>query len=174
MEMSINRELLKQLRLQKSWSQEKLAESAGISLRTIQRMEMEGTASLQSRNAIARALGVDVADLLSDQKQTESPTTGDIANTKAQTQTLSAWPNRAKKMFKFILLATLWLAMVTVAFLIFATLVSGVFFWEQMGITFWASVGQGLIGGAIFVPFFMLFYYLYRRITRSPESLTSE
>ncbi len=63
MEMNVNRELIKKLRIQKSWSQEKLAENAGVSLRTVQRVETDGVASLQSRAAIAQALEVEPAAL---------------------------------------------------------------------------------------------------------------
>lgn len=59
MEVKINNEKLKKLRLDKSWSQEKFAEMAGLSLRTIQRVETTGMTSLQTRLAIARTLGVD-------------------------------------------------------------------------------------------------------------------
>lgn len=59
MEVKINNEILKKLRLDKSWSQEKFAEMAGLSLRTIQRVETTGMSSLQTRLAIARTLGVD-------------------------------------------------------------------------------------------------------------------
>ena len=61
MEMKVNRELIKALRVNKSWSQERLAEVAGVSLRTVQRVENEGAASLQTRVAIADALGVEPA-----------------------------------------------------------------------------------------------------------------
>ena len=49
MQMKIDRTLLKQLRLAKALSQEELAIAAGISTRTVQRMEAEGSASLESQ-----------------------------------------------------------------------------------------------------------------------------
>ena len=63
MEMNVNRELIKALRLKRSWSQEKLADEAGISLRTVQRIETDGVASLQSRVAIADAFEIEPVDL---------------------------------------------------------------------------------------------------------------
>lgn len=63
MEMNVNRELIKELRLKKSWSQEKLADAAGVSMRTIQRIETDGVASLQSRTAIANAFEIEPAEL---------------------------------------------------------------------------------------------------------------
>lgn len=61
MDVKINSKLLKELRLAKSWSQETLADKAGLSLRTIQRVETTGLASLQTRLAVARTLEVDPA-----------------------------------------------------------------------------------------------------------------
>lgn len=54
---------LGQLRESKSWSQEHLANAAGLSLRTVQRMERTGHASAESRLAVAAALGVPVDSL---------------------------------------------------------------------------------------------------------------
>jgi transcriptional regulator with XRE-family HTH domain len=47
--MEINAHLIAALRKKKSWSQEELATASGLSLRTIQRIESDGAASLQSR-----------------------------------------------------------------------------------------------------------------------------
>jgi len=62
--MKIDRTLLKQLRLQRALSQEELALAAGISARTVQRMEAEGTASLESRKAVAAVFCVGAERLL--------------------------------------------------------------------------------------------------------------
>jgi transcriptional regulator with XRE-family HTH domain len=61
--MNINAVLVKQLRTEKSWSQEELAIASGLHLRTVQRIEKEATASLQSRKALAATFGVDIKDL---------------------------------------------------------------------------------------------------------------
>ena len=53
---------LRMLRERRAWSQEHLAEVAGISVRTLQRMEAGEVGSPESRLALAAALGVDVAD----------------------------------------------------------------------------------------------------------------
>ena len=63
MEMKIDSDKIKQLREARAWSQEHLAEVAGLSARTVQRIETEGNASPESRMALATALGVSVADL---------------------------------------------------------------------------------------------------------------
>ena len=61
--MKINAELIFRMREEKCWSQEELAIASGLNLRTIQRVESEATASLQSKKAIASALELDVRDL---------------------------------------------------------------------------------------------------------------
>ena len=61
--MKINVDLVLSARKQKSWSQEELAIASGLNLRTIQRIESEASASLQSKKALASALNLDVHDL---------------------------------------------------------------------------------------------------------------
>ena len=51
------------MRVQRGWSQEQLAERSGLSVRTIQRIEAGQPLGLASRDALARAFGVDPADL---------------------------------------------------------------------------------------------------------------
>ena len=63
MNSRIDRERVKVLRLGKAWTQQRLAEEAGISLRSMQRIEAEGSASLQSRAAIAAAFGIEPIEL---------------------------------------------------------------------------------------------------------------
>jgi DNA-binding XRE family transcriptional regulator len=66
-QMKINGEVIRSLREQKAWSQEHLAEAAGLSARTVQRVETEGVGSSETRLALAAALGVPVSTLLSAQ-----------------------------------------------------------------------------------------------------------
>ena len=61
--MNINRTLILALRKQRSWSQDELAVSSGLNLRTVQRIERSGVASIQSRKALAAAFNIDVSDL---------------------------------------------------------------------------------------------------------------
>ena len=58
MDMKLSGTRIKELRLRLSWSQEKLAEEAGLNARTVQRAESEGSASLRTRLQLATALGV--------------------------------------------------------------------------------------------------------------------
>ncbi len=61
--MAVSGEKIKALRESRAWSQAHLAEAASLSLRTVQRVEAEGTASAETRLAIAAALGVPVEAL---------------------------------------------------------------------------------------------------------------
>lgn len=61
--MKIDREAVRRMRDARSWSQEHLAAAASLSVRTIQRVESEGTASAETRLAIAAAFGVPPATL---------------------------------------------------------------------------------------------------------------
>jgi transcriptional regulator with XRE-family HTH domain len=62
--MRVNAEVVAQLRKERSWSQDELATAAGLNLRTIQRIENVGTASLQSMKSIASALEADFEDFI--------------------------------------------------------------------------------------------------------------
>lgn len=61
--MAVSREKIRALREARAWSQAHLAEAASLSLRTVQRVEAEGTASPETRLAIAAALSVPVDEL---------------------------------------------------------------------------------------------------------------
>jgi transcriptional regulator with XRE-family HTH domain len=61
--MNIDPAKLVALRKERGWSQEKLAAICGISERTIQRVEREGLTSLDTKMALASALGIAPSDL---------------------------------------------------------------------------------------------------------------
>ena len=66
--MKIDAQLVLELRTQKSWSQEEFAIASGLNIRTIQRIETEATASLQSKKALAAAFNIEINQL--DHKDT--------------------------------------------------------------------------------------------------------
>lgn len=101
MEMKVNRELIKELRLKKSWSQERLAEEARVSMRTIQRIETDGIASLQSRAAIANVFEIEPAEL--DVELIEVVESGKLEN--IQTRFLSVALNWIKSTLRTINMA---------------------------------------------------------------------
>ncbi|TWI00369.1 helix-turn-helix protein [Luteimonas cucumeris] len=57
-DMKVDLNLVKRLREERAWSQEHLATVAGLSTRTIQRIETDGRASHESRLALAAAFGI--------------------------------------------------------------------------------------------------------------------
>lgn len=63
MDVRVDKRQLKQLRQDKAFSQEALAEAAGLHPRTVQRIEASGIASLSSLRLLARALSVETSDL---------------------------------------------------------------------------------------------------------------
>jgi transcriptional regulator with XRE-family HTH domain len=60
--------LVKKERLERAWSQTQLATVAGVNLRTVQRLEKDGSAALDTLMGVAQAFGIDVKEL--------NPTTG--------------------------------------------------------------------------------------------------
>jgi transcriptional regulator with XRE-family HTH domain len=66
MDMKLNAERIRTLREQRAWSQEHLATVAGLSARTLQRIEAGSAASQETCLALAAALQVQVAELAGD------------------------------------------------------------------------------------------------------------
>lgn len=62
-DMSINADQIRSLREARGWSQEHLAEGAGLSLRTIQRVEAEGRGSRETKLSLAAAFDVPLGRL---------------------------------------------------------------------------------------------------------------
>lgn len=62
--MQIDTARLRQLRTRRQWTQEQLAEACSLNLRTIQRMEKTGKASMESARALAAVLEIDAAELI--------------------------------------------------------------------------------------------------------------
>lgn len=74
----MNHNTIKSLRLARAWSQEQLAELSSLSVRTIQRIENGGQASLETLSAIAAAFDLKVADLHA--QASEEPTQDEALN----------------------------------------------------------------------------------------------
>lgn len=72
--MKIDSNLVKKLRTAKNWSQEQLSEKSGLSLRTIQRLENGGNASIESVRALAVAFAIDPNELrLNETEPSQTP-----------------------------------------------------------------------------------------------------
>ena len=65
MDMQLDQNRIRTERERRAWSQEHLAEVAGLSLRTIQRVETTGSASFETARALAAVIEVEVASLSS-------------------------------------------------------------------------------------------------------------
>jgi transcriptional regulator with XRE-family HTH domain len=63
MDMQIDASKVRAERERRAWSQEQLAEVAGLSLRTVQRVETSGSASFETAKAMAAVLELEVAAL---------------------------------------------------------------------------------------------------------------
>ncbi len=63
MKIKLNQKVIRDIRTSMGWTQEDLADASNVHTRTIQRIERDGVASIQSLNALARAFGVEAADL---------------------------------------------------------------------------------------------------------------
>lgn len=61
--MRVNASLVVELRAKKAWSQEELSIASGLNLRTIQRVEKEAAASLQTVKALASAFSIGIQEL---------------------------------------------------------------------------------------------------------------
>ena len=61
--MNIDPEQIIQRRVERGWSQSELASASGLDVRTIQRIEATGAASLRSTRALATALDTEPPDL---------------------------------------------------------------------------------------------------------------
>ncbi len=67
-DVKINKEKIQKLRAAKCWSQDELATASGLSVRTIQRVEKNGTASLETTKALASVFVVTPNELQLSQK----------------------------------------------------------------------------------------------------------
>jgi transcriptional regulator with XRE-family HTH domain len=63
MEQMIDKDLIRELRSERTWSQDQLASISGLSPRTVQRIERDGICSLESKKALAAAFEVNAVNL---------------------------------------------------------------------------------------------------------------
>ena len=111
MDMSVDRELVRRLRLSKSWSQEKLADEAGVSLRTVQRIEADGVAAHRSCRAIAKALGIQPGEM----RRLTEPSPPPVRPLSKSLVIESPWRFVVLRTAQALLVGGLWLLMAFVA-----------------------------------------------------------
>lgn len=136
MDVKIDGQKIKNLRVEKSWSQEQLAQEADVSLRTIQRMELDGSASLKSRLAVAKALNVEPTDLDYNEAATSSiPSSpasdirGDDLSFNIKNAFSYPGPVGISEKIRKMLLVTLWsVTVITGTIMVAATLILGIYF----------------------------------------------
>jgi len=66
--MLLNVTLVKETRINRGWTQAQLAELCAVNIRTIQRVENDGTASLETTMALAAAFDLEIKELFTDPK----------------------------------------------------------------------------------------------------------
>jgi transcriptional regulator with XRE-family HTH domain len=69
-EMKISPSAVRRLRTERGWSQEQLAVASGLSLRTVQRVESEGIASMGTAVSLAATYGIQLIELQEEQPAT--------------------------------------------------------------------------------------------------------
>ncbi len=72
--MQLNADKIKKLRADHGWTQQQLAEICGLSLRTIQRVELQGIASLETTKSLAAAFELDKSALQQPDETVTTPT----------------------------------------------------------------------------------------------------
>src|SRR5262245_5578751 len=163
MDMSVDRELVRRLRLDKSWSQEKLADEAGVSLRTVQRVEADGVASHRSCRAIAEALGVEPADM-KPERESSSRQTEQVPNSLVIG---SPWRFAFLRTAQALVVSVLWALMAFVALNAFIVLIGGIFFWEYANVpdlTAPQAAGGGILTAVVLALFFLGLRWMYRTV----------
>jgi transcriptional regulator with XRE-family HTH domain len=85
--------IVQQMRLQKGWSQQQLADVSGLNVRTIQRIERGQSASLESFKALGAAFNVDFSEL-------QEHTVREIVSTPEQTEIALAF-SHVREMRRF-------------------------------------------------------------------------
>jgi transcriptional regulator with XRE-family HTH domain len=166
MDMSVDREFVRRVRLDKSWSQEKLAEEAGVSLRTVQRVEADGVASHRSCRAIAKALGVEPAEMRHAGRRNPDH----MKESARFLKIASPWRFALLRTAQALAVSVLWLLMAFVALNAFVVLIGGVFFWEYADVpdlTAPQAAGGGILTAAVLALFFVGLRTVYRAIKRT-------
>src|SRR5580704_4611697 len=74
--MKIDSTAVRRIRHERAWSQEQLASVAGLSLRTIQRVEADGSGSLETNMALASAFGVPTIELAFEERASAARAAG--------------------------------------------------------------------------------------------------
>jgi len=89
--------VIRKLRLQRSWTQNQLAEMTGVTSRTIQRIEHGHKPSLETSKALAAVFEVDLLTI-----QPEEVAMNNEVNLKSDEQEAMAYAKRIKEFYEFL------------------------------------------------------------------------
>ena len=89
--------IVRKLRLQRGWTQSQLAEMAGVTSRTIQRIEQGQKPSLESCKALAAVFEVDLSII-----QPEEQTMNNEVDLKSDEQEAMLYAKRIKEFYEFL------------------------------------------------------------------------
>lgn len=168
MDMSIDSTLIKKLRSQESWSQEILAERAGLSLRTIQRVERDGIAAPQTRLALAKAFDISPATLQNSEIDISTGKGGQhsplLARVGLSLDSIISY--FVTNPLRFGALAILSCVIATTVWVAFVVLIEGIFFISHADadIGYWQNLGNAIIGASFFALPLLLFYWMFEKI----------
>lgn len=116
--------IVRKLRLKRGWSQNQLAEMAGVTTRTIQRVEQGHRPSMETCKALASVFEVELSLLQPEDEQMQNET-----ELKADEQLALLYAKRMKEFYEFlftyVVLATVFLVVFhgfTLVYIIFAAL----------------------------------------------------
>lgn len=121
--------IVRKLRLKRGWSQSQLAEMAGVTTRTIQRIEQGQRPSLETCKALAAVFEVDLSQLQPEEETVDSDT-----ELKLDEQHALLYAKRMKEFYEF-------LATYVVMALIFLVVFHG----EPVVYFIFAGLGVGLV-----------------------------
>ncbi|GAB5490174.1 MAG: hypothetical protein Phog2KO_03890 [Phototrophicaceae bacterium] len=100
--MKIKSDLVRTLRTNRGWSQEKLSEECGLSLRTIQRLENGGNASIDSIRAVAFIFGLEPNELITSEENNSTQVINIVKNSLLQFADFSGTMSRAEYWWFFL------------------------------------------------------------------------
>jgi transcriptional regulator with XRE-family HTH domain len=164
MDMKLNTHRIKTLRFNLSWSQEKLAEKAGLNPRTIQRVEADGSASLHTRLCLARALGVEPQEL--DSVEPLATQVAGDSSKAAATSVSRHHPGSIYQLPLLLLISLVYLAWTPIYFSLSSSNLARLF--TQLVVvptTTWMAI-TATLWLALSLPWMGLVYYRYRQHLR--------
>jgi XRE family transcriptional regulator, regulator of sulfur utilization len=121
--------IIRKLRLKNGWSQSQLAEMAGVTTRTIQRIEQGHKPSMETCKALASVFEVDLSHLQAEEKPMQ-----DDSQLKADEQQALLYAKRMKEFYEFL-----------VTYVVLAAVFLVAFHGEPVVYIIFAGLGAGLV-----------------------------